>query len=124
VDLSRARLAADCPRANRALKPKPCRALPDDQLAGSPVRTVNRGTVVAALETYLTNLRRHDRREAANKAEGQFKTALNFNGKTKQYDDALAELSREHATKDDLLEWRDRLASRRPAESRSESLSA
>src|SRR2546427_828136 len=31
------------------------------QFAGSPVRTVKRDTVIAALETYLTDLRRHDR---------------------------------------------------------------
>jgi integrase len=79
------------------------------QLAGSPVRSVKRSTVVAALETYLTDLRRHDRREAANKAEDQYKTALNFDGKTKRYDDPLARLSLEEATKDDFLEWRDRL---------------
>lgn len=79
------------------------------QLAGSPVRTVKRSTVMAALETYLTDLRRNGRREAANKAEGQFKTALKFSRNTKQYDDPLAHLSLEQSTKDDFLDWRDRL---------------
>src|SRR5690242_37871 len=46
------------------------------QCAASSVRTVKRDTVIVALETYLADLRRHDRKDAATKAEGCFKTAL------------------------------------------------
>lgn len=83
------------------------------QLKGSPVRVIKRGTVIAALETYLADLRRHDRADTAKKAEGQFRTALAFNRKNQRYDDPLAGLSLETATKDDFLDWRDRLRSGR-----------
>ena len=53
------------------------------QFAGSSVRTVKRDTVIAALETYLTDLRRHDRADAAKTAEGRFKTALGFDSKAR-----------------------------------------
>lgn len=83
------------------------------QFAGSPVRTVQRDTVLAALETYLTDLRRHDRADAAKAAEGRFKTALGFDAKTHSYMDPLAGMQLERATQDDFLEWRDRLRSGR-----------
>jgi integrase len=83
------------------------------QLAGSPVRVLKRDTVIAALETYLADLRRHDRADAAQTAEGRFKTALAFNFKAQSYQDALAGLRLEEATRDDFLEWRDRLRSGR-----------
>ena len=79
------------------------------QFAGSPVRTVKRDTVIAALETYLTDLWRHDRADAAKTAEGRFKTALRFDLKTKSYKDPLAGMQLEQTTQDDFLEWRDRL---------------
>ena len=79
------------------------------QCASSSVRTVKRETVSAALETYLADLRRHDRADAAKKAEGCFKTALRFDSKAKGYKDPLAELQLEDVTLDDFLEWRDRL---------------
>jgi integrase len=79
------------------------------QLTGSPVRAIKRGTVIAGLESYLTDLRRHGRAEAAKKAEGQFKTALGFDRKDKRYKDPIAALHLEGATKDDFLDWRDRL---------------
>jgi integrase len=79
------------------------------QYGNSAVRTIKRDTVRAALETYLADLRRHDRAEAAKKAEGCFKTALGFDRKDKTYKDALAEIPLEEATLDDFLEWRDRL---------------
>lgn len=82
------------------------------QCASSSVRTVKRDTVLAALETYLTDLRRHERGDAAKTAEGRFKTALCFNARDKSYQDPLADLQLEEATHDDFLEWRDRL---RPA---------
>jgi len=79
------------------------------QLTGSPVRAIKRGTVVAALETYLADLRRHGRWDTASKAEGQFNTALGFDRKSKRYQDPLAALQLESSTKDDFLDWRDRL---------------
>jgi integrase len=79
------------------------------QCASSSVRTVKRDTVATALETYLTDLRRHDRVDAANTAEGRFRTALSFDRKNKRYKDPLAELQLEESTLDDFLEWRDRL---------------
>jgi integrase len=79
------------------------------QCASSSVRTVKRDTVTAALETYLADLRRHDRVDAAKKAEGGFKTALSFDSKAQGYKDPLAELQLEEVTLDDFLEWRDRL---------------
>ncbi|MDB6156865.1 MAG: hypothetical protein JWO04_571 [Gammaproteobacteria bacterium] len=79
------------------------------QLTGSPVRPIKRGTVIAALETYLSDLRRHDRSGAAAKAEGQFKTALGFDATAKHYTDLLCTLQLEDVTNDDFLDWRDRL---------------
>ena len=70
------------------------------QLAGSPVRAVKRDTVRAALETYLADLRRHGRQDAAKEAEGRFKLVV--------YGDAIADISLESATRDDFDEWRDR----------------
>src|SRR6185437_2044024 len=78
------------------------------QLSGSSVRTAKRDTVIAALETYLADLQRHDRVDAARRAEGHFKTALGFEPNDKRYKDSLAELQLENATQDDFLEWRDR----------------
>ena len=83
------------------------------QFAGSPVRVAKRDTVIAALETYLADLRRHNRVDAAKTAEGRFKTALGFDLKNKRYEDPLAKLLLEDATQDDFLDWRDRLRSGR-----------
>lgn len=83
------------------------------QLKGSPVRAVKRGTVIAALETYLTDLQRHGRTDTAKKADGQFRTALGFDRKNQRYEDPLAGLKLEIMTKDDFLDWRDRLRSGR-----------
>jgi integrase len=71
------------------------------QLAGSPVRTVKRGTVRAALEAYLADLRRHGRADAATEAEARFKLTV--------WGDDVETLNLESATRDDFLEWRDRL---------------
>jgi integrase len=79
------------------------------QFAGSPVRTVKRDTVIAALETYLNDLRRHDRGDAAETAEGRFRTALRFDYKSKSYREPLAGMQLEDVTQDDFLEWRDGL---------------
>lgn len=83
------------------------------QLGGSPVRTVKRGTVASALETYIEDLRRHGRIQAADKAEGQFRTALEFDRTAALYTDPLASLRLEDSTQDDFLDWRDRLRSER-----------
>lgn len=79
------------------------------QLGGSPVRAAKRDTVIAALESYAADLRRHGRPDAAKKAEGEFKTALRFDRKNQCYADPLATLQLEDATKDDFADWRDRL---------------
>jgi integrase len=76
------------------------------RLSGSPVRSVKRDTVIAALLAYVADLRRHGRHAAANKAEGQFKTVLDFNSTQERYTDELADLELESATKDDFLDWR------------------
>jgi len=70
-------------------------------------------TVIAALETYRNDLRRHDRGDAAETAEGRFRTALRFDIKSKSYRDPLAGMQLEDSTQDDFLEWRDRLQSGR-----------
>lgn len=70
------------------------------QLSGSPVRTVKRDTVRAALEAYLADLKRHGRADAAKEAEGRFKLVV--------YEDTIANMKLESATRDDFEEWRDR----------------
>ena len=50
----------------------------------------------------MNDLRRHDRADAATKAEGQFKTALRFDPKSERYTDQLAVLLLENATNDDF----------------------
>jgi integrase len=78
------------------------------QLSGSAVRAVKRATVRAALETYLTDLRRHGRSDAAKDAEWRFKLYV-------YKDDVLPDLELEGVTQDDFLEWRDRLRPGRQA---------
>ena len=55
----------------------------------------------AALQSYLADLRRHGRSDAAKGAEARFALTV--------YEDAIADLNLEQATRDDFLEWRDRL---------------
>ncbi len=74
------------------------------QLVASAVRSVKRSTVRQALEGYLADLRRHGRPQTA-AAEGRFKTVV--------YGDLLSRLPLESLTREDLLEWRDRLVSAR-----------
>jgi len=71
------------------------------QIAGASVRSVKRATVKAALNAYLTDLRRHGRTSAAKSAESMFETVIN--------EDALADKALEAATRDDFEEWRERL---------------
>ncbi len=78
-------------------------------LGAASVRRAVRGTVKDALETYLADLKRHGRPDAAKVALGQFKLAV--------YSDPIASIELEAATKDDFLEWRDRLRPGRKARS-------
>ena len=71
------------------------------QLTGSAVRSVTRSTVRAALEAYLADLKRHGRPDTAKDALWRFKLTV--------YADPLGGLELENATRDDFLEWRDRL---------------
>ena len=75
------------------------------RLSGSGVRSVKRDTVRAALEKYLADLRRHNRHDTAEEAQARFTLCV--------YKDPIAELSLESATKEDFLEWRDRLTNGR-----------
>jgi hypothetical protein len=70
------------------------------QLSGAAVRSAKRSTVRAALEAYLADLRRHGRGVAAKEAEWRFRKYV--------YDDVLAEVELEKATRDDFDDWRDR----------------
>ena len=79
------------------------------QVAGVSVRSVKRATVKAALESYLTDLRRQGRTKAAQAAESMFRTAI--------IKEELAAKELESATRDDFEEWRDRLTKGRQARS-------
>jgi integrase len=72
-----------------------------EQLGATPVRSVKRDTVRVGLESYLADLARHGRADAAKEALGRFKLTV--------YKDRIAGLALEAATKDDFLEFRDRL---------------
>ena len=78
-----------------------------EQLSGTAVRTVKRGTVRAALEAYLDDLRRHGRHEGAAEAAWRFKATVWDDDE--KWHDPIAYLDLESATQDDFLEWRDRL---------------
>ncbi len=65
------------------------------------MRRAVRSSVRAALETYLTHLRREGRPDAAREAQWRFKAAV--------YNDPFAELELEKVTKQDFREWRDRV---------------
>jgi integrase len=71
------------------------------QIGAAPVRQVKRSTVKAALESYLADLRIHDRHGTATDAEGRFKRCV--------WKDPLANLPLESLTIDDMHEWRERL---------------
>jgi integrase len=79
------------------------------QLGRSAVRTVKRASVREALEAYLADLRRHGRPDTARDAEWRFKLCV--------YEDAIADVALENATRDDFLDWRDRLVEGRKARS-------
>ena len=71
------------------------------QIAGSAARSVKRATVRAALEAYMADLHRHGRPDAAREALWRFNATV--------YEDPFAELELESLTRDDFLEWRDRM---------------
>ncbi|HEY2809667.1 MAG TPA: hypothetical protein VGI91_12815 [Steroidobacteraceae bacterium] len=83
------------------------------QFAHTAVRVTKRDTVEAALQSYLADLKRHGRADAARSAEGRFKTALSFDFSAKRFTDPLAALQLDQATHDDFLEWRDRIGAGR-----------
>jgi len=77
------------------------------KLAGSALRSVKRATVREAVEAYIEDLRRHGRMDSARAAESRFATVL--------YQDVLANFHLDAVTREDFLEWRDRLiAGRQP----------
>jgi hypothetical protein len=53
------------------------------------------------VKAYLEDLHRHGRWDTAREAGGRFETV--------RYEDMLADLDLETVTRDDFLEWRDRL---------------
>ncbi|MEA3176854.1 MAG: hypothetical protein QOI59_377, partial [Gammaproteobacteria bacterium] len=70
------------------------------QMTGTAARTVVRGSVRAALETYLDHLRKLGRAKAAKDAEWRFEKYV--------WDDPLAQVRLENATRQDFSEWRER----------------
>jgi integrase len=71
------------------------------KLAGSALRGVKRATVREAVDAYVADLRRHGRADTARGVESRFGTVL--------YEDLIADLDLDSVTRDDFLEWRDRL---------------
>jgi len=71
-----------------------------EHVIGTAARKVKRDSVRAGLEAYLADLRRHDRGDAADDAEWRFKKYV--------FDDELADIPLERATRDDFEEWRER----------------
>jgi integrase len=68
---------------------------------GAAVRTVHRGTVREALETYAAWLREHGREEAAKHSESRFKSIV--------WNDPLAIVPLAKLTREDMRDWRERL---------------
>ena len=86
------------------------------RMGSTVVRSVQRGTVRAALEAYLGDLRRHGRHEAADEARWRYRATLYQDSETPhEEDDLLADLELESVTQDDFLDWRDRLTEGRQA---------
>ncbi len=72
-----------------------------EQMGAAAVRTVKRATVRSALDAYLASLREHGRADAAKEALGRYKLTV--------FEDEIADLALESATRDDFREWRSRL---------------
>jgi integrase len=84
------------------------------QLSGSAVRSVKRESVAAALQAYLAYLRQHGRHEAARDATLKFRAVGLMEkrlrkGKPTAGLNALANRALEAVTRDDFVEWRERL---------------
>jgi len=75
------------------------------QLGGSAVRAIRRGTVREALEAYVADLRAQGRWRAVAEAERRMTNLI--------FDDPIADLKLERATRDDFDAWRDRLTAGR-----------
>ena len=71
------------------------------KVSGSPVRRVKRGTVRAALEEYLADLRAHGRIKSAADTQSKFQTAV--------WGDPFAQIKLEELMLDDTMAWRARL---------------
>lgn len=71
------------------------------QMGIAPVRSVARGTVRDALDSYLQYLRDQGRDNTARTIERKFKQVV--------WDDPLASVPMQQLTRDDVREWRDRL---------------
>lgn len=71
-----------------------------EQMGAPATRAIKRDTVRLALDAYIADLLRHGRSKAAADAKGRFKLV---------HKDAIASVPLESATKDDFLEFRDRL---------------
>ena len=80
-----------------------------EQLGSTAIRSLKRTTIRVALEAYLADLKRHGRADTARDALWRLKLAV--------YKDPIADLALESATRDDFLEWRDRLNTGRQARS-------
>lgn len=76
-----------------------------DQVAAPTVRNVRRDTVRAALDAYLEDLRRHNRAAAADDALWRFKATV--------FADRITTIPLEKLTREDVLEWRDRISTGR-----------
>jgi integrase len=83
-----------------------------EQMSASAVRSPKRGSTVAdALQTYLADLERHGRIDAARAARTLFKTVF------AKGTDPLSAVLLEKVSRDDFQEWRDRLRPGREARS-------
>jgi integrase len=71
------------------------------QMGAAGVRGAQRSTVRAALEAYLADLIRHGRHESAERARVRYHLVI--------YGDRLADRDLERVTRNDFLEWRERL---------------
>jgi integrase len=72
-----------------------------ERMGAVGVRTARRATVRTALAAYLEDLLRHGRGEASEAAQALFKLTV--------YSDPLADLALERVSREDFLNWRDRL---------------
>lgn len=78
-----------------------------EQMSGGAVRAPKRATVGAALDAYVADLNRHGRPDAGREALWRFKAVVRK--------DPFAALELEGLTRDDFLEWRDRVRKGRQA---------